>query len=190
MAKKHKYVFEELPVSKVQEDAHQPRRDLGVGGKENGLLSSIREYGIEQPIVVSDIGDDKYTILDGHRRFVCAKKLGFETVPCRVYPKLPSGEFESRRYEIQNNRRPWRPPERAASLARIKELMGFKKIKELADYLHMSETAASTSLRLKDDMFQFVPLMERYQLSNSYQMELLRTIMTKNGLNITTNSNS
>jgi ParB/RepB/Spo0J family partition protein len=174
MAKKHAYVFQELPLDKIQEDQYQPRQDLGVSGEENGLLLSIGEYGIEQPIVVSEDENGKYTIIDGHRRFDCAKKLGLTTVPCRIYPKLSPGEFESRRYQIQNNRRPWRPPERAEAFARIKQLMGFEKNIDLAHFLHVSVTVVSTSLQLKNDMFKFVSVMERHGFSNSYEMEFIR----------------
>ncbi|MBN1443002.1 MAG: ParB N-terminal domain-containing protein [Planctomycetes bacterium] len=46
------------------------------------LAASIREYGVLEPLVVSEDG----YILSGHRRYTAAKIAGLEVVPCRVEP--------------------------------------------------------------------------------------------------------
>lgn len=171
---RHKFTFKELPINQVERDPNQPRRDFGTDGDENRLLTSIEEYGIEQPIIVSEVEDNRYIILDGHRRYICAQKLGFETVPCRVYPKLASGEFESRRYEIQNNRRPWKPLERSEALQRIKNYLRFETNKELASHLHISEAVIANSLQLGKEKWDYLELMAKYGLSESYQIEFVR----------------
>ena len=171
--KKYPFTFKELPLQKVEEDPNQPRRGFAVDGDENRLLLSIEEYGIQQPLVVSHV-DDRYIILDGHRRFGCAKRLKFDTVPCRVYPKLSAGQFESLRYEIQNNRRPWKPLERAQALKNIKALMKFETNKELADHIHMSEASISNSMQLSQVKDTFLELMASYGLPETYQVEFVR----------------
>ena len=170
----HGYIFKELPLGQIQRDPDQPRRDFGTEGDENRLLVSLKNYGIEQPITVSIIEDNRYIIIDGHRRYICAQKLGFATVPCRIYPKLTPGELESRRFEMQNNRRQWRPMERSDALERIKTAMGFQTNKELAHYLGMAEVMVANSLQLRKQKLDYMELMEKYDLPESYRIEFIR----------------
>ena len=146
---KYGYVFAELPIEKIERDSNQPRRDFGTEGDTNRLLTSIKRYGIENVIAVSEYEPGRYLIIDGHRRYICAQKLGFTTVPVRIYPKLSAGELEAIRYEIQNNRRPWRPMERSEALERIKSENGFGSNRELSQYLGITESVVSNSLQLR-----------------------------------------
>lgn len=174
MQHKYGYVFAELPVEKIERDSKQPRRDFGTDGDTNRLLSSIKQHGIENVIVVSEYEPGRYKILDGHRRYICAQKLGFEKIPCRVYPKLSEGEFEARRYEIQNNRRPWKPMERSEALERIKDKSGFTSNRQLAKHLGITESVVANSLQLRKQKMDYIELMERYSLSESYRIEFVR----------------
>lgn len=174
MKNPYKFVFKELPLDKIQQDPDQPRRDFGTEGDENRLVVSLKEYGIQEPIKVSEFEPGKYLIIDGHRRYICAQKLGFKTVPCRIYPVMKGGILESLRYEIQNNRRPWRPLERAEGLAGIKEKMGFKTNKELAAFLGIHESGIANSLQLRTQKVNYLTMMHNYGLSESYQVEFVR----------------
>lgn len=174
MQQQYKFNFKELPVNQIARDPNQPRRDFGTEGDENRLLISIRKYGIQEPIKVSEIEDEKYVIIDGHRRFICAQNLGMTAIPCRIYPTLSSGVLESLRYEIQNNRRPWRPLERSEAMERIKNDMGFDNNKELAAHLHLSETVIANSLQLRKQKLDYLTLMAKYDLSEGYQVEFVR----------------
>lgn len=169
----YKFVFRELPIEQVERDPKQPRKDFGTEGDENRLLTSIRDYGIEEPIKVSEVEEDRYIIIDGHRRYICSQKIGMKTVPCRIYPKLGQGELETRRYEMQNNRRPWKPLERSEALERIKNCMGFHTNHELADYLHLSKALVSMVLNLRKQKLDYISLMEKYDLSENYRFEFV-----------------
>jgi len=174
---KYGYRFNELPVEKVERDVKQPRRDFGTDGDTNRLLVSIQQYGIESPIVVSEIETDRYLIIDGHRRFICAQKLGYTRVPCRVYPRLGEGELETRRYEIQNNRRPWRPLERAEALERIKDAYPqINSNRGLAQHLGISEAIVANSSQLHKQKFSHLELMKEYGLAESYMNEFVRLL--------------
>lgn len=171
---KYGYIFKQLPLSQIQRDPDQPRRDFGTEGDENRLLVSLKRYGIEQPITVTEKEPGRYLIIDGHRRYICAQKLNFETVPCRIYPNLTPGELESRRFEMQNNRRQWRPMERSDALERIKSAMGFQTNKDLAIYLGMAEVVVANSLQLRKQKLDYIELMEKYDLPESYRIEFVR----------------
>lgn len=48
------------------------------------LAQSIRKYGIIQPLVVTPLGDGKYSIIAGERRWRAAKKAGLKQAPVIV----------------------------------------------------------------------------------------------------------
>jgi ParB/RepB/Spo0J family partition protein len=171
---KYGYRFTELPINQVARDVNQPRKDFGTDGDTNRLLVSIKQYGIETPIVVSEREPGYYLIIDGHRRFICAQKLGYTHVPCRIYPQLSDGELETRRYEIQNNRRPWRPLERSEALERIKNAHSFTSNVQLAEHLGISEAIVANSMQLHKQKFSHLELMKEYGLTESYMNEFVR----------------
>src|SRR4051794_37212956 len=49
------------------------------------LLDSIARTGIQVPLTVYE--DRGYVILDGERRWRCAKRLNLKRVPCIIHPK-------------------------------------------------------------------------------------------------------
>lgn len=174
MQHKYGYKFVQIPVAKIQRDINQPRRDFGTEGDANRLLTSIKQYGIENPISVSELDDGRYIIIDGHRRYICAQKLGYTEIPCRIYPHLANAELETRRYEIQNNRRSWKPMERSEALERIKAEMGFNSNRQLAEHLGITEAVVANSLQLRKQKMDYIELMERYELTESYRIEFVR----------------
>ena len=52
------------------------------------LAKSIREHGLQEPLVVTRDG----WIISGHRRHVAARLAGLKTVPCRVHPIRREGD--------------------------------------------------------------------------------------------------
>jgi ParB/RepB/Spo0J family partition protein len=171
--RKYDFTFKELPIGVVERDFNQPRKDFGTDGEKNRLLNSIKTYGIEEPLKVSEIEDDRYIIIDGHRRYICAQAIGMKAVPCRIYPKMSDGEFETRRYEMQNNRRSWKPLERSEALERIKNSLGFHTNNALADYLHVSKSMIQTALQLRKQKLDYIALMEKHNLSETYRNEFV-----------------
>jgi ParB/RepB/Spo0J family partition protein len=113
-------VFKELPLEQLEQDKQRPRKDFGSIGDENRLFASIRDIGVLQPIAVNQVDTGCYRIIDGHRRTICAQRARLETVPCSVYEKLPVGEFERLRFELQENGRRSKPSERSEVLYRIR----------------------------------------------------------------------
>ena len=50
------------------------------------LLASIRRYGIQVPITVYEDGD-KFVLIDGERRWRCARKLNLRRIPALIQEK-------------------------------------------------------------------------------------------------------
>lgn len=79
--------FKEVPMDLLQRGRHQPRSDMREESLE-GLAQSIRAEGLVQPIVVrpldSDIGEQRYEIVAGERRWRAAQLAGLHSVPALI----------------------------------------------------------------------------------------------------------
>ncbi|HAT3994327.1 hypothetical protein CMT90_11790 [Elizabethkingia anophelis] len=177
--KPYSFVFLELPVEVVELDPNQPRKAFGHSayvGDYGRLLNSIAHYGIEDPIKVCEMTEGRYIIMDGHRRFTCAKELKFKTVPCRIYPKMSEGEFEARRYEMQNNRRNWKPIERANAIHKVRmEYLNASK-KEIADLLGITQTSLTHFTELRNLRMEYLELMSEYNLKEHQRVGFMRLL--------------
>jgi len=73
----------EIPVSAIQANEYQPRSRF----EEEALVSltdSVRELGILQPLLVRQVGPDRYELIAGERRWRAARRAGLPTVPAVV----------------------------------------------------------------------------------------------------------
>jgi ParB/RepB/Spo0J family partition protein len=168
------YGLRDLPIEVVEYDENQPRKDISAKAAISNLKRSIETYGIQQPITVTEYESDKFKIIDGHRRFICANELELKVVPCLVFPQLTAGEMEARRYEMQNIRRPWKPLERSDALHRMKREFGFSSIKELAKYIGISESSAADYLHLREQQLHLLTRLAERGLNDTYQIEIVR----------------
>lgn len=73
---------EKIPVGKLVPNKYQPRQEFDADGIKQ-LASSIKQYGILQPLVVTTT-DDGYMIIAGERRWRAAQVAGLERVPAIV----------------------------------------------------------------------------------------------------------
>lgn len=108
------------------------------GGAEDVTLErSIKDTGIQQPLVVLRVGDD-YQLIDGGRRLIIARRLGLPKVPVAVH-EVPKGEDAGLyglklRFALDEHRQDLFPTQRAQLLQKIKDTRGFGNT-ELAAYL-------------------------------------------------------
>ena len=73
----------EVPVGSIDSNPHQPRSHFD----EEALVElshSIRELGVLQPILVRPLGDGRFQLIAGERRWRAAKRCGLATIPCVV----------------------------------------------------------------------------------------------------------
>ncbi|MGC8876491.1 ParB/RepB/Spo0J family partition protein [Thermus sp.] len=85
-----------LPLEALVPQAQPRKRFEGL----EALAESIREKGVLQPLLVRPLGDGKYAIVAGERRYRAAKMAGLEEVPVRV---LPLSEKEARLLALVEN---------------------------------------------------------------------------------------
>lgn len=111
----------------------------------NELATSIKNYGILQPIIVENKGNF-YRIIAGERRWRAAKKAGLEEVPCLI-----RNEDEQRTKEIsliENiQRENLNPIEKAFGYRELIDNYNLKQ-QELADRLGISRPYVTNTLRI------------------------------------------
>jgi ParB family chromosome partitioning protein len=69
-----------IPIDQISPNPYQPRRTFNDASIEE-LSRSVREHGIIQPLVVTKLGDNKYRLIAGERRFRAAQKAELKFVP-------------------------------------------------------------------------------------------------------------
>ncbi len=136
--------FEEVPVSAIRPNTHQPRRSFGEAGIKE-LAASIREVGILQPLVIRAT-ESGFELIAGERRLRAAKEAGLDRVPVLI---RQAAESESMELALVENlqREDLNPLETAAAYQALMDSFGFTK-EQLAERLGKSRTAVTNTLRL------------------------------------------
>ena len=133
-----------VKISKVEPNRSQPRKQFD----EDALLElseSIKQYGILQPLLVSD-KTDYYEIIAGERRWRAAKLAGLKEVP--VIIKELSDQQVVEISLIENiQREDLNPIEEAMAYKRLIEEFSLKQ-DEIAERVSKSRTAVTNSMRL------------------------------------------
>lgn len=72
-----------LAINQLQPGKYQPRTHMDQASLES-LADSIREQGIMQPIIVREVGVNRYEIIAGERRWRASQLAGLSEVPVIV----------------------------------------------------------------------------------------------------------
>ena len=75
--------LERLPLRQLTRGKYQPRRDIQPEALEE-LADSIRAQGVMQPIVVRQIGAERYEIIAGERRWRASQLAELDTIPAVI----------------------------------------------------------------------------------------------------------
>ena len=76
-------VLLEIPVGHIEPNPHQPRQHFSEEALVE-LTSSVRLQGVLQPVLVRPLGDDRYQLVAGERRWRAARRAGLDTIPALV----------------------------------------------------------------------------------------------------------
>ena len=80
-----------LPIEQISPNPYQPRKTFNEASIDE-LARSVREHGIVQPLVVTRLGDNKYRLIAGERRFRAAQKAELKTVPVVIKETLTDSD--------------------------------------------------------------------------------------------------
>jgi ParB family chromosome partitioning protein len=73
----------QIPIEAIERNPHQPRIHFDHAQLED-LISSIKEHGVIQPIVVTKQPDGRYQLIAGERRLRASTIAGLKTIPALV----------------------------------------------------------------------------------------------------------
>lgn len=137
--------LKELPVDIIQRGKYQPRTDMHTEALEE-LANSIKAQGVVQPIVVRPIGENRFEIIAGERRWRASQIAGLHTIPT-IIRHVPD-EAAVVMALIENiQREDLNPIEESAALQRLIDEFSMTH-QQAADAVGRSRVAVTNLLRL------------------------------------------
>ena len=113
--------LQEIPIGSIKPNPENPRL-IFHEEEMSELLESIREVGIKVPIAVYE-DRNKFCLLDGERRWRCAKRLNLRTIPAIAQPKPSKLENLLMMFNVHNVRVDWDIMPMAIKLDDIRKLL-------------------------------------------------------------------
>ncbi len=136
-----------LRVSQLEPKGNQPRKYFDTEALSQ-LAESISVHGVLQPILAREIGDGRYQIIAGERRYRAAKMAGLSEVPVVLLEKTEAEIAEIALIEnIQ--REDLNPIEEAAAYRSLCEEYELTQ-EEISHRVGKSRSAIANALRLLD----------------------------------------
>ncbi len=144
-----------INIEKIKPNPYQPRREFDEI-KLRELASSIRAYGILQPIVVTrkelETSDGglltEYELISGERRLRASKIAGLTQIPAVIRVKEDSDRMKLELAIIENlQREDLNPLDRALAFKKLVDSFGFSKA-EIARKIGRSREYVSNTLRM------------------------------------------
>lgn len=122
----------QIAVDAIEAGGHQPRRVFD-DNKLEELTQSILAHGILQPLVVREMGNGRYQLILGERRWRAAQAAGLTSIPCivKISDDLEAAELAL----IENLQR--------EDLSPIDEALAFQR---MIDEYHYTQEALAQAL--------------------------------------------
>ena len=140
----HKKTAMIVKISSVEPNVNQPRKQFD----EDALLElseSIKQYGVLQPLLVSD-KKDYYEIIAGERRWRAAKLAGLKEIPV-IVKEFSEQELVEISLIENIQREDLNPVEEAMAYKRLIDEFHLKQ-DEIAERVGKSRTAVTNAMRL------------------------------------------
>jgi ParB family chromosome partitioning protein len=159
-----------LRLSAIEPDKNQPRKFFDEAALEE-LAASIKEHGLIQPIIVCSIGEDRYRIIAGERRWRACRMAGLEEVPALIR------DYDDRKISevslIENlQREDLNPIEEALGYRNLMDLYGMTQEK-IAETVSKSRPAIANALRLLSLPEQILDFIKTGDLSAGHARALI-----------------
>ncbi len=159
-----------LPIEFMQPGQYQPRKIMTDETLEE-LARSIKAQGIIQPIVVREVGKDKFEIIAGERRWRAAQLAGLDVIPALV-KDIPD-EAAIAMALIENiQREDLNAMEEAVALQRLMQEFELTH-QQTADAVGKSRTTVTNLLRLLSLTDACRTMLERGDLEMGHARALL-----------------
>ena len=129
---KAKRTIQDVNLTQINAGRFQPREIFNEESLQE-LTDSIKKHGVISPILVRELGLNKYEVIAGERRMRASLQAGLETIPCLVEQKEDQDALESAL--IENLQR--------EDLNAVEEARGYDRLKREFG-LTQDEVATST----------------------------------------------
>lgn len=175
-----KNAAEIIRISDIEPNPEQPRKQFDEA-ELTALSASIAEYGLLQPIVVTEskVLPGTYVIIAGERRWRASRMAGLDEIPCVIFDgdELAAAQVAL----VENIQR--------SDLNAIEEAMGYRALIErfgmtqdsVAQKIGKSRPAVTNALRLLELPEEVLPMVAAGELSAGHARTLLG-LNDKNGI--------
>ena len=137
--------FEELPLDAIEPNPRQPREVFDEEALAE-LVTSVREVGVLQPVVVRETAPGRYQLITGERRWRACREAGVESIPA-IVRETPDDALLRDALLENLHRQQLNPLEEAAAYEQLLQEFGVTH-EELATRLGRSRSHVSNTLRL------------------------------------------
>jgi ParB family transcriptional regulator, chromosome partitioning protein len=160
-----------IPVNRIESNPNQPRMVFDEDALHE-LAASIREHGVLQPVLVRPLGENRYQLIAGERRWRASREAGLETIPALVEDIDDDTALEIS--IIENlQREDLSPLEEAAMYDRMIHEHGYS-IRKLAEKLGKDKGYLENRLRLANAPEEIRDLVSLRKDTLSHAYELLK----------------
>jgi ParB/RepB/Spo0J family partition protein len=160
-----------IPIDRIESNPNQPRMIFDEDALHE-LAASIREHGVLQPILVRPLGENRYQLIAGERRWRAAREAGLETIAALVEEIDDDTALEIS--IIENlQREDLSPLEEAAMYDRMIHEHGYS-IRKLAEKLGKDKGYLENRLRLANAPEEIRDLVSLRKDTLSHAYELLK----------------
>ena len=160
-----------IAVDRIESNPNQPRMIFEEAALHE-LAASIREHGVLQPILVRPLGENRYQLIAGERRWRAAREAGLETITALVEDIDDDTALEIS--IIENlQREDISPLDEAAMYDRMIREHGYS-IRKLAEKLGKDKGYLENRLRLADAPAEVRELVSLRKDTLSHAYELMK----------------
>jgi ParB family chromosome partitioning protein len=165
-----------IDVDRITPNPQQPRLAFDQAALDE-LAASIREHGVLQPILVRPLGDNRYQLIAGERRWRATREAGIATIPALVEEIDDDTALEIS--IIENlQREDLSPLEEATMFDRMVHEHGYS-IRKLAEKLGKDKGYLENRLRLANAPEEIQELVSLRKDPVSHAYELLKVVDPK-----------
>lgn len=161
----------EVPVGQIDPNPSQPRRRFATADLEE-LAASIRQHGVLQPLLVSELKPGRWVLVAGERRWRAAKLAGLKTVPAVIRERLDDDGLLELALVENLQRRDLTPIEEARAFEQLRSGLGLSQA-EIAGRVGIDRSTVANALRLLKLPMEVQELVETGELMAGHARTLL-----------------
>lgn len=182
-----------VELSKIYPDPKNPRQEFPPEEMKK-LEDSIKRFGIKTPLVVEEMPDGRYLLVDGERRFRASKTLKLKEVPVNIQEPMSDTDRMLVRFQLQERHSQWTIYEKALAISELQnslklsakelaETLGFSRsqVNHYLSILNLSKrtTNSLSAMKLPFDMITEVSYLSNHSPKAELRLDLEQAIVDK-----------